>query len=133
MIFRYKFSDVDIRKIGFITSNFYEIDDDLLMRESIIYKLAISAAAPLSKDLCKKFGEFQSNKLTGYFNNKEATDACIDWLHTGDLILKLKEEIKDFVSQRVDPREKLHCVHFIDKIPKNSAGNTLRKIIMRKS
>lgn len=39
MIFRYKFSDVDIRKIGvyqFITSNFYEIDDDKLFLLMVI-------------------------------------------------------------------------------------------------
>ncbi|PKK72609.1 acetyl-CoA synthetase-like protein [Rhizophagus irregularis] len=46
---------------------------------------------------------------------------------------QLKEEIKDFVSQKVDPYKKLHCVHFIDKIPKSSAGKTLRRSLRAKN
>ncbi|CAB5292032.1 unnamed protein product [Rhizophagus irregularis] len=232
-------------------------------------KLAISAAAPLSKDLSTKFveiykvpikqaygltettpfaivtktdnivdgsigillpnveckiisennkelefdekGEFYirgPNVMKGYLNNKEATDACIDsdgWFHTGDLgyvnpqgnffivdrvkelikykgfqvapaelesvllthpsitdcavigvnsdeqateyplayvVLKqneiqsdeLKEEIKDFVSQRVAPHKKLRGgVCFTDKIPKSSAGKILRRYLRERA
>ncbi|EXX58359.1 uncharacterized protein OCT59_018078 [Rhizophagus irregularis] len=232
-------------------------------------KLAISAAAPLSKDLSTKFveiykvpikqaygltettpfaivtktdnivdgsigillpnveckiisennkelefdekGEFYirgPNVMKGYLNNKEATDACIDsdgWFHTGDLgyvnpqgnffivdrvkelikykgfqvapaelesvllthpsitdcavigvnsdeqateyplayvVLKqneiqsdeLKEEIKDFVSQRVAPHKKLRGgVCFTDKIPKSSAGKILRRSLRERA
>ncbi|CAB4476038.1 uncharacterized protein OCT59_018080 [Rhizophagus irregularis] len=46
---------------------------------------------------------------------------------------QLKEEIKDFVSQKVAPHKKLHCVHFIDKIPKSSAGKTLRRSLRAKN
>ncbi|CAG8607916.1 4896_t:CDS:10 [Rhizophagus irregularis] len=46
---------------------------------------------------------------------------------------QLKEEIKDFVSQKVAPYKKLHCVHFIDKIPKSSTGKTLRRSLRAKN
>ncbi|PKY56854.1 acetyl-CoA synthetase-like protein [Rhizophagus irregularis] len=158
-------------------------------------KLAISSAAPLSKDLCKKFveiykapikqgygltettpfaivtktdnivdgsigilipnveckiisennqeleydeeGEFcirGPNVMKGYLNNKEATDASYVELKPDEIQSdELKEEIKDFVSQKVPPYKKLHCVHFVDKIPKNSASKTLRRSLRAKN
>ncbi|GBC08166.1 hypothetical protein RclHR1_07940005 [Rhizophagus clarus] len=147
------------------------------------------------------------NIMKGYLNNKEATSECIDsdgWFHTGDLgkvdpqgnfffidrltdlisnkkhqiapselestLLEhpsieesavigiyseeqeteyplayvklkqneiqsdqLKEEIKNFVSQRVAAHKKLRYVHFIDEIPKNSSGKNLRIFLKEKN
>ena len=47
---------------------------------------------------------------------------------------ELKEEIKNFVSQRVAPHKKLRGgVYFIDKIPKSAAGKILRRFLREKA
>jgi acyl-coenzyme A synthetase/AMP-(fatty) acid ligase len=47
---------------------------------------------------------------------------------------ELKEEIKDFVSQRVAPHKKLRGgVCFTDKIPKSSAGKILRRSLRERA
>jgi 4-coumarate--CoA ligase len=47
---------------------------------------------------------------------------------------ELKEEIKNFVSQRVAPHKKLRGgVYFIDKIPKSPSGKILRRFLRERA
>jgi 4-coumarate--CoA ligase len=47
---------------------------------------------------------------------------------------ELKEEIKNFISQRVAPHKKLRGgVYFIDKIPKSPSGKILRRFLRERA
>ncbi|PKY44438.1 acetyl-CoA synthetase-like protein [Rhizophagus irregularis] len=125
-----------VNKINLIKERKYDLSS---------LKLIISSAAPLSGDLCKEFVETYNVPIKQAYGLTEATpfatatktheivDAYVELKPDKIQSDQLKEEIKDFVSQKVAPHKKLHCVHFIDKIPKSSAGKTLRRSLRAKN
>jgi len=71
--------------------------------------------------------------VIGIYSDEQATEYPVAYV-----VLKqneipsdqLKEEIKNYVSQKVAPYKKLRGgVYFIDKIPKSPAGKILRRLL----
>ncbi len=74
--------------------------------------------------------------VIGIYSDQEATEYPVAYVALQPNIPPtdhLKEEIKDFIAQRVANHKKLRGgVLFIDQIPKSASGKILRKLLREK-
>ncbi|GES88385.1 acetyl-CoA synthetase-like protein [Rhizophagus clarus] len=121
----------DLGKVD-LQGNFFFIDR---LNDLISYKKHQIAPSELESVLLEH-SSIEESAVIGIHSEEQETEYPLAYVKLERNKIQsdqLKEEIKNFVSQRVAAHKKLRYIHFIDEIPKNSPGKSLRRLLKERA